>query len=105
MKRAPMQPLKPIWAAGLALALAACGFTEAGDRARDVLAGEGARAYDEGLANAEFFICRAASVGSVQRRYGRSAETAAAWRAICQGDGTAAVEVIRAQEASPEPAS
>lgn len=102
MRRAPTTPML---AAGLALLLAACGFTEAGDRARDVLAGEGARAYDEGLAKAEFFICRAASVGSVQRRYGRTPETAEAWRAICQGDGSAGVEVIRAPEPPPAPAS
>lgn len=81
---------------GLAALLAACGFTEAGNRARDLAAEEGAKAYDEGLANAEFFICRAASVGSVQRRYGRSADTAQAWRTLCQGDGEAAAEVIRA---------
>ena len=76
--------------------LAACGFTDAGTRARDFAASEGARAYDEGLANAEFFICRAASVGSVQRRYGRSAETAEAWRVLCQVDSTAVLHVIRA---------
>jgi hypothetical protein len=92
--------------AGLALTLAACGLTDTGTRARDVAAGEGARAYDEGLANAEFFICRAASVGSVQRRYGRTAETAQAWRILCLGNGEAAVEVIREPSpASPEPAS
>ncbi|MDX1574706.1 MAG: hypothetical protein R3285_00850 [Kiloniellales bacterium] len=81
--------------AGLAVLLAACGFTEVGSRARDIAANEGAKAYDEGLANAEFFLCRAASVGSVQRRYGRTAETARAWRTLCLGDGEAAVEVIR----------
>ena len=85
-------------AAGLAVLLAACGFTEAGGLARGFVASEGARAYDEGLANAEFFLCRAASVGSVQRRYGRSTETAQAWRTLCAGDGAAALEVIRAPE-------
>ena len=84
---------------GLALMLAGCGLTDTGTRARDFVASEGARAYDEGLANAEFFICRAASVGSVQRRYGRDTETAEAWRVLCHGDGEAAVEVIR--EPSP----
>jgi len=89
---------------GLALMLAACGLTDTGTRARDIAASEGARAYDEGLANAEFFICRAASVGSVQRRYGRTADTAEAWRVLCHGDGEAAVEVIREPSPpSPEP--
>ena len=80
--------------AGFAVLLAACGFTETGTRARDIAANEGAKAYDEGLANAEFFICRAASVGSIQRRYGRTAEIAQAWRTLCLGDGDAAVEMI-----------
>ena len=41
---------------------------------------------DEGLANAEFFICRAASVGSVYRRYARDKQTAQAWKTLCLGD-------------------
>lgn len=90
--RAAAKRLAP---AGLALLLAACGLTEAGNRVRGIAAEEGAKAYDEGLANAEFLICRAASVGSVQRRYGRSAETAQAWRTLCFGGGQAAIEVIR----------
>ena len=90
---------------GLALMLAGCGLTDTGTRARDFVASEGARAYDEGLANAEFFICRAASVGSVQRRYGRDTDTAEAWRVLCHGDGEAAVEVIREPSPpSPDPA-
>ena len=39
-----------------------------------------------GLVNAEFFVCQAASVGSVMRRYGASAEKAEAWRALCERD-------------------
>ncbi|HEX9770165.1 MAG TPA: hypothetical protein VGA50_13415 [Kiloniellales bacterium] len=92
---------RAILIAGVAATLAACGFTEAGTRARDLVKSEGARAYDEGLANAEFFLCRAASVGSVQRRYGRTPETAEALRVLCVGDGAAAVEVIRAPEVLP----
>jgi len=67
----------------LALFLAGCGFTTTGDRVRDATKQYGAQAMDEGLANAEFFICRAASVGSVYRRYGRSKETAQAWKTLC----------------------
>ena len=67
----------------LALFLASCGFTTTGDRVRDAAQQYGAQAMDEGLANAEFFICRAASVGSVYRRYGRSKETAEAWKTLC----------------------
>ena len=75
-----------IFALLLALPLAACGFTQAGDFARDAVADYGAQAMDEGLVNAEFFVCQAASVGSVMRRYGASAEKAEAWRALCQRD-------------------
>ena len=67
----------------LALFLASCGFTSTGDRVRESAKQYGAQAMDEGLANAEFFICRAASVGSVYRRYGRSKETAEAWKTLC----------------------
>jgi hypothetical protein len=77
-----------------AFLLSACGLTDTGDRVCDFAATEGTRAYDEGLANAEFFICRAASVGSVQRRYGRSSETAEAWRVLCQGNSEAAVGIV-----------
>ncbi len=74
-------------AAAAALLLAGCGG--AAQQAREVIATEGATAYDEGLVNAEFFVCRAASVGSVQRRYGRSADLAEAWRTLCLGDAEA----------------
>ena len=68
------------------LLLAGCGFTSTGDRIRTGVAEEGAAAYDSGLETAEFFQCRAASVGSVIRRYGKSEELAAAWRTICFGE-------------------
>lgn len=95
---------RAILTAALAATLAACGFTETGTRVRELVKSEGARAYDEGLANAEFFVCRAASVGSVQRRYGRTAETAEAWRVLCLGDGSAAVDLIHAPEETAAPA-
>jgi hypothetical protein len=69
-----------------AFLLAGCGLTPEGDLARDFVKTEGAQAYDEGLANGEWFVCRAASVGSVQRRYGAAPELAAAWRTLCLGD-------------------
>ena len=87
-----------VLAAAAAFFLAGCGFTGAGDQARQAIVTEGAKAYDEGLKNAELFVCQAASVGSVQRRYGRSIELAEAWRTLCQGDGAAAVEIITAPD-------
>ncbi len=68
------------------LLVGGCGFTEQGDLAREVISAKGAQAMDEGLRNAEFFICRAASVGAVMRRYGTTGEKARAWRILCSTD-------------------
>ena len=75
----------------LALLLAGCGLTPQGDAVRRAVQTKGAEVYDEGLANSEFFICRAASVGSVMRRYGRSRDLADAWRTLCEGADDASI--------------
>ena len=75
--------MRHVLSIALAVFLCGCGFTTTGDRVRDAAKSGGAQAMDEGLANAEFFICRAASVGSVYRRYGKSRETAEAWKTLC----------------------
>ncbi len=41
---------------------------------------------DRALENGEWYMCKAASVGSVIRRYGVSTAKADAWRAICRTD-------------------
>ena len=82
----------------LALFLASCGFTQTGSAFRSTIGDQGAKAYDEGLSNAEWFVCKAASVGSVQRRYGSSADLADAWRALCLGDPDATIFVPRESE-------
>lgn len=81
--------LNPMLNLLLPLAIAACGFTPEGTAARQLVKVAGAQAFDEGLRNSEWFICRAASVGSVQRRYGTSAALAEAWRALCLPDPAA----------------
>lgn len=82
-------------ASAIALALGGCGFTGTGDSVRQGVATKGAQAYDEGLANAEWFICQAASVGSVKRRYGKTQQDAAAYQALCDGqDGVNIVEPV-----------
>jgi hypothetical protein len=68
-----------------ALLLGACGFTGTGDAIRAVVKERGAQAFDEGLKNAEWYICKGASVGSVQRQYGETQETADTWRRLCLG--------------------
>ena len=68
------------------LALGGCGFTTQGDAIRSGIETYGSQAMDEGLNSAEFFICRAASVGSVIRRYGKDKAQADAWKTLCLGD-------------------
>ena len=69
-----------------ALALAGCGFTPGGgDLIRDVVNQRGAQAFDAGLANSEWFICFAASIGSVKRRYGADPTRAEAYKNLCGG--------------------
>lgn len=82
--------MKHLLVVGLGLTLAACGFTPQGDLARDIVREKGAQAYDEGLENAEWFICNAASVGSIRRKYGKDSATAAAYKQLC----SPAVDVI-----------
>lgn len=75
----------PAFAAILAagLVLSACGLTDTGDAIRQGVAVRGAQAYDEGLVNAEWFLCNAASIGSIKRKYGTSQKMAEAYKALC----------------------
>jgi len=72
---------------GLLLIIAGCGFTSEGDFARKAVKEYGAQAYDEGLENAEWFICNAVSVGAIRRKYGRTEERAQTYRQLCLGAG------------------
>lgn len=63
-----------------ALALAGCGFTPQGDLVRDVVRERGAQAYDEGVANSIWFLCNAASVGSIRRTFATRME---AYNELC----------------------
>ncbi len=49
------------------LTVAGCGFTQEGDFARLAVKEYGGQAFDEGLINAEWFICNVASIGSIRR--------------------------------------
>jgi hypothetical protein len=70
-------------ALGLAAGLTGCGLTPQGDAFRQGIATYGAKAYDEGLDNAEWYMCSAASIGSIKRKYGTSQKMAEAYRALC----------------------
>ena len=65
----------------LVLFVAGCGQTSLGDQVRDTLRQQGALAMDRGLANSEWFVCEAASIGAVKRRYGGS--KAQAYKDLC----------------------
>lgn len=67
----------------IAALLAGCGFTQQGDAARALVLDKGAQAYDEGLVNAETFVCSVASAGSVVRRYGKAKESWETWLRLC----------------------
>lgn len=72
------------------LLLGGCGFTPFGDSIRSAVKDYGAQAYDEGLVNSEFYICKAASIGSIIRRY--SGDKAEAWNTLCIEDGQGIVK-------------
>ncbi|MCG8607892.1 hypothetical protein MJD09_23265 [bacterium] len=80
-----------VFAAGLGLLTCACGLTPQGDVIRSAVSGKGAAAMDEGLTNAEWFLCQAASVGSVKRRYGSSPERSKAYMDLCNATSTLTV--------------
>ena len=81
-----------------ALFLSACGFTPQGDLIRDVVKQGTQKAGDAGLRNAEWFLCEAAPVGAVKRRYG-SANAAEAYAKLC--DRGAAGNIIKPRILSP----
>lgn len=78
--------MRKVFAVSVLLGLSACGFTPQGEAFRQEVSQRGAQAFDQGLENAEWFICQAASVGSIKRRYGRDQEAADAWQKLCEGE-------------------
>lgn len=52
-------------------------------------------AADNTLESAEIVICRAATVGSVIRRYGQDSAKAAAWRELCIEKNEAVTEIVQ----------
>lgn len=75
--------MKTLLILAVSLTLTACGFTPQGDFARGVAREKGAQAYDEGIQNAEWFLCHAASVGSIRRHYGSDKARADAYNTLC----------------------
>jgi len=80
------------------LALAGCGFTSQGNLIREVVKQGTQKAGEAGLENAEWFLCEAAPVGAVKRRYG-SADVAEAYAKLCERGG--AGNIIRPKVVAP----
>ena len=70
------------------LILSACGQTATGNLIRSTFQDKAAEIATEGLKNAEWFVCRYASIGSVKDRYGQTQEGANSYNAFCDADGT-----------------
>ena len=68
-------PTRGILGACLLVVLVGCASPQFVAKGEDVA--------DQGLAGAEWYVCRAATVGSVLRRYGTSDDRMAAWRQLC----------------------
>src|SRR5919106_2950891 len=70
-----------------ALILAGCGVTTYGDEARRIVSENGARVADKTLENVEWYLCSAAPIGSLRRKYGSDPQLASAYRALCVKPG------------------
>ena len=76
------------WFIPLLLLLGACTSVQT---VKDTIAVKGAQTSDQVLIDAEWWVCSAATVGAVKRRYGTTAERADLYREFCDGSGTANV--------------
>ena len=64
----------------LTLVLSGCAAVQAG---KSAVVGKAAEIVQDGLTDAEWFVCKAAPVGSVMDRYGKTDERAAEWKDFC----------------------
>ncbi len=67
-----------------AFVLASCGLTPQGEQIRQTIAAKGKIVGGAMLENAEWVICRAAPVGAVKDRYGKTG-LAEHYSALCEG--------------------
>ena len=72
----------------LMMMLSACASV---DVAKKAIANKAAQASATALLDAEWWVCRAASVGSVKDRYGQSVERSMLYKNFCDGSGEANV--------------
>lgn len=71
----------------LAIGIAGCGLTATGTAFEGTARATAAKVYDEGLVNAEQFVCNDTSVGSVKRRYLKTPGEAAIYNDFCNQAG------------------
>ena len=64
--------------------LPACGFTPEGQAVRLAVKEYGAMTADAELENLEWGVCRAVSVGAVERRYPKGSKKRQGWDAFCE---------------------
>ena len=77
--------------AGIGALLLILGACSTVDTVKTAIAVKGAELSAQALVDAEWWVCRAASVGSVKDRYGASLERADLYRNFCDGNGQANV--------------
>jgi len=82
------QHMMKLLIAASALLLSGC-ITSGAIGARDYAVSNAADAYDESLHNAELWVCRGSSVGSVVRRYASSDELWESYLKLCGYKGDA----------------
>ena len=87
--RSPVPAVLAAAALALLLGLAGCAsIVPQLEPFRAAIAERGGQAMDEGLENAEWFLCNAASHGAVERRYGgKGAELRTAYNTVCARSG------------------
>ena len=73
------------WFAAIILLAMFLGGCAQGDLLRETIKVRGAKIADQGLADAMWVTCYAASVGAVVRKFGRTVEDAETYRAFCDG--------------------
>lgn len=77
---------KPILVTVLLFLSSCSALSPAADAVRSAVLDRGAAVADRALENAELVMCRIGTAGSVERRYGATAELAAARRVIRKQD-------------------
>ena len=81
------KPSTVIGVAAAVLILGACTYIPGYSKIKPLVSVEAAKTADEALRNAEWVLCNASSIGSVNRRYGASKELSRAYQILCSTHG------------------